>query len=73
MDSKYIMESMKLNEEFSTQEFRKSLSFALRTILYKFMGGDKAKYLSGLILESVDILLTEIENLEQRVAELEKK
>ncbi len=73
MDSKYIMESMKLNEEFSTQEFRNSLSYALRTILYKFVSGDKAKYLSGLILESVDILLTEIENLEQRVAELEKK
>lgn len=73
MDSKYIMESMKLNEEFSTQEFRKSLSFALRIILYKFMDGDKAKHLSGLVMDSVDILLMKIENLEQRVSELEKK
>ena len=73
MDSKYIMESIKLNEEFSTQEFRKSLSYALRTILYKFMGGDKARHLSGLVMDSVDILLMEIENLEQRVSELENR
>ena len=73
MDSKYLMESIKLNEEFSTQKFRNSLSFALRTILYKFMGGTQAKHLSGLVMDSVDILLTEIENLEQRVSELENR